>query len=267
MSNPQVGARVVLRYRRPAGSVPSQTDVIGILEVLRPHVGVRGADGTLTTVAPADVMVLKAIPAKPVRTSSIRTLEHALALADPATECEWVAGWVVRAGAAAVPLADPSMPEGGYFHDLLGEPTMRALTAWYAARGLALQLRLPDRLARPPAGWHTFGERLVLTMDLPADLPSPEPAPLDRVLLSAAPDEPAWAVLELGSDTGDVDPEELRQRIGALLGESARRGADRAVIEVSSALEEAAARGLGFGDHHRVRHVRVELTHSTSSDA
>lgn len=271
---PPLGARVVLRYRRPAGSVPSQSDVIGILEAHTPQVAVRAADGELATFSPADVLVLKAVPPRPVRTGAIRALEHAAAFANPAAECEWVAGWVARAGLdglanSAVPLADPSMPEGGYFHDPLGEPTLRALAAWYAARGLPLQLRLPDRLVRPPAGWLGLGERLVLTADLapgPADgvgylgagaLGAGAFGAGDSVRRSAAPDDAVWAGLKLGASESDLGP-----RIAALMNEASGLGARQAYLELGqegAAALEGAARGLGFADHHRVRHVRLEL--------
>lgn len=235
---------MVLRYRRPEGSVPSQSDVLGVLEALAPLVAVRDAAGALTEVSPADVVVLKAIPPRPVRTSGIRDLEHAAAFADPALEREWVHGWVARAGgdtvaSSAVPLADPSMPEGGYFHDLLGEPTLRALAAWYAARGLPLRLRLPDRLIRPPAGWLAFDDRLMLAADVPVS---------GREWTGLVLDDPA------------EDPGAAETRILALLDEAARLGASRAYLEVpAGGAAEAVARGLGFGDHHRVRHVRLEL--------
>ncbi len=285
---PPLGTRVVLRFRRPAGSVPSQSDVIGILESLTPEVSVRTASGELSSVPTSAVVVLKSIPPKPVRTSSIRKLERAAAYADTAVECEWVAGWVARAvrepgagsgalanpGAlanSAVPLADPSMPEGGYYHDLCDEPTMRALAAWYAARSLPLQLRLPDRLVRPPASWGRFDERLVLAVDLAElavdaeELADGELVDGDRVLLGReeGDEEPQWAGLVLGPTASD-----LPSRIKAQLGEAARRGASRAYLEVPAAGEDAAgenavtvaARALGFGDHHRARHVRLEFS-------
>lgn len=272
MSVPPLGARVVLRFRLPAGSVPSQSDVIGTLESLAPEVRVRTAGGEVTSVPRSAVVVLKAVPPKPVRTASIRTLEHAAAFADPAAEREWVAGWVARAGvdalsSSAVPLADPSMPEGSYFHSLLGEPTMRALSAWYAARGLPLQLRMPDRLVRPPAGWLGFGERVVLVAEVP-DSPGDAVAPAvedgDRVLLSESPDDTLWAGLVLAAGSAAAPA-----RLAALMAEAARHGAGRAYLELRASDVDvaAAARTLGFTDHHRVRHVRLELDQPTTSEA
>lgn len=179
-TRPTVGTRVVLRYRREPGAVPSQSDALGVLEQLTPQVRVRTADGTAVAVAPDRVVVLKSVPPRPVRTSAIRTLEAVVAQARPSTEHEWVAGWVATAGDAApgppvdaltvhcaAPLADPSMPEGDFFHDMLGAPALGALHEWYSRRGLPLILRLPDRLVRPPSSWETFGEHTVLTAALP----------------------------------------------------------------------------------------------------
>lgn len=247
---PQVGTRVVLRFRRPAGSVPSQSDALGILESLTPAVTVRDAAGGLTTVDPADVVVLKSIPPRPVRTAGIRELERAAAFADPAAETAWVHGWVARAGgddlrSSAVPLADPSMPEGGYFHDLLGEPTLRALADWYEARGLPLRLRLPDRLARPPKSWPVFEERLVLAAGRPDSGQGRSGLEWSGLVL----DDPA------------LDRDEAAARISALLlATVGRAGGGRAYVEAPEGGEaEAAARDLGFADHHRVRHVRLRL--------
>lgn len=242
---PQVGTRVVLRFRRPAGSVPSQSDALGILESLTPFVTVRDAAGALTTVDPADVVVLKSIPPRPVRTAGIRGLERAAAFADPAVETAWVHGWVARAcgddlRSSAVPLADPSMPEGGYFHDLLGEPTLRALADWHQARGLPLRLRLPDRLARPPKSWPVFEERLILAAG------------------QTERSDPEWSGLVL--DDPAMDRDEAAARISALLATVGKAGGGRAYLEAPEGGEaEAAARDLGFADHHRVRHVRLRL--------
>ena len=274
VSAPPLGARVVLRFRRPAGSVPSQSDVIGTLESLAPEVRVRTAGGDVTSVPQSAVVALKAIPPRPVRTASIRGLEHAAAFADPTVEREWVAGWVARAGvdalsSSAVFLADPSMPEGGYFRSPLGEPTLRALSAWYAARGLPLQLRMPDRLVRPPAGWLGHGERVVLVAEV-ADLPTAAAvADRGRVLMSRSPDDALWAGLVLDEDSAVV----TRAHLAALMAEAAQRGADRAYLELKASDVDpdtgvaAVARALGFTDHHRVRHVRLELDHSASSEA
>jgi hypothetical protein len=64
---PVVGTRVVIRYRRPAGSVPPLTDVIGYLLQVDPVVKVRTKRGTVVDVAPADVVIVRAVGDPPVR--------------------------------------------------------------------------------------------------------------------------------------------------------------------------------------------------------
>ncbi|GAA4820849.1 GNAT family N-acetyltransferase, cg3035/Rv0428c family [Tomitella cavernea] len=188
---PAVGSRVVLRFRREPGSVPSQSDALGTLVALSPLVRVRTADGAEVSVEPGRVVVLKSVPPRPVRRSAIRAVEFAIAWSRADVETAWVAGWVARAGGAAgtrapegaptaypggvdplaagaaTPLADPAMPEGDFFHDLLDARTLDTLGAWFTGRGLPLTLRLPDRLVRPPAEWQGFAEHLLLTADLP----------------------------------------------------------------------------------------------------
>jgi len=63
--------------------------------------------------APDDVVALRTLSDVPVRTSEIRALEHAAALAWPGVEQHWLDGWLLRAGHgvtyganSAVPLAN-----------------------------------------------------------------------------------------------------------------------------------------------------------------
>ncbi len=307
---PTVGTRVVLRYRRELGAVPSQSDALGILEALTPQVRVRTADGAEVAVDPGRVVVLKSVPPRPVRTSSIRALETVLARARPAAHREWVAGWMATAGDAmpdvavdalavhgATPLADPSMPEGDYFHDLLGSPTLAALHEWYSRRGLPLVLRLPDRMVRPPSAWETSGEHTVLAAALPlagdgdaGTAAATEPAAVEAgahpararavgavaggglpvevtARLADSPDDATWAVLTLtepGGGDGDSPydvsvPEAVRR----LCRWAAGAGASHAVLAVpeatrtTPAFDEPSVRALGFADHHRCRFVRL----------
>lgn len=263
---PPVGSRVVLRYRRPPGSTPSQSDALGILVALDPAVVVRSADGAEVSVEPEQVVVLKSVPPRPVRTSAVRNLEHAIVMADADAETEWVQGWVARAGSsathggarsvdplevdplevdAAVALADPSMPEWDFFHDLLGVETLRALEHWFAQRDLPLTLRLPDRLVRPPSSWTTFGRHSVLAAKLPlvatrgsttpggatrggttrsaaftvevtgplsAQVDGSDDRPAVGVRLAAAPDERVWAVVTTGSSAVAASDQGASQR-------------------------------------------------------
>jgi N-acetylglutamate synthase len=64
---PPVGTRVSLRYRRPAGSVPPLTDVVGYLLATDPVVRVRNKRGEVVEVAPGDLVAVRAIGDPPVR--------------------------------------------------------------------------------------------------------------------------------------------------------------------------------------------------------
>lgn len=298
---PRVGARVTLRYRLPEGSVPSMSDALGTLVALAPTVRVRTADGSELDVAPERVVALKAIPPKPVRTSAIRALERAVATA-PGAEAEWLAGWVARApastgppavdlldAAAATPLADASMPEGDYFHDLFDAPTLERLEEWYSARGLPLTLRLPDRLVRPPRAWDTYGEHTLLVARLPlapgdGSAPSGTEEP-DAVTarLAEAPDGAVRALLTvpagLRADSAEPAGYILESALAAACRRAHAAGATDAVLAVPGAADGAAddaadstpagdagagaterlgaaARAAGFAEHHRCRFVR-----------
>ena len=55
---PAVGTRVSLRYRRPAGSVPPLTDVIGHLIETGARLKVRTKTGAVVEIAPDDVVAV-----------------------------------------------------------------------------------------------------------------------------------------------------------------------------------------------------------------
>ena len=146
MQMPPIGTRVMIRHRLPAGSVPPLTDVIGHLMQTDPTLQVRTKRGDVVAVAVDDVVVIKALGAAPVRTSDIRNLEHAAALAWPGVERQWLSGWLLRSargvthrGNSAVPLEVEA--------DLSAVP---AIVDWYATRGLTPWLSVPDRLIRLP---------------------------------------------------------------------------------------------------------------------
>jgi hypothetical protein len=64
---PPVGSRVSIRYRRPAGSVPPLTDVVGYLLSADPVVCVRNKRGDVVQIAPDDVVAVRAVGEPPVR--------------------------------------------------------------------------------------------------------------------------------------------------------------------------------------------------------
>jgi hypothetical protein len=67
MNWPPVGSRVSIRYRRPAGSVPPLTDVIGYLLEVDPMVRVRDKKGDVIAIAPRDVVAVRAVGEPPLR--------------------------------------------------------------------------------------------------------------------------------------------------------------------------------------------------------
>ena len=75
VSWPDLGTRLTVRYRRPAGSVPPLTDAVGHLLALDPLVRVRTKTGAVVEFAAADVVALRVLTDAPVRTADIRALE------------------------------------------------------------------------------------------------------------------------------------------------------------------------------------------------
>ena len=64
---PPAGSRVTVRYRRPAGSVPPLTDVVGYLLAVDPLVRVRNKRGDVVEVALTDVVAVRAVGEPPPR--------------------------------------------------------------------------------------------------------------------------------------------------------------------------------------------------------
>ncbi|MEV6277417.1 GNAT family N-acetyltransferase [Nocardia sp. NPDC051832] len=208
-----LGARVVMRYRLPAGSTPPLTDVIGELVSLEPPTVKVGAD-QLVTVRADQVVALKALGPRPIRTSEIRALETAAADGWPGAEQEWIDGWLLRAGHGYTNRANSAAPLGrSGAPAVLAAATLERIAAWYAERGLPFQLLLPDRLAPVPQGWRTWNETVVLGIDidnfvLPQGPPmvrtAPEPDAAwlqlhryrgENPVLMAVPEQPASDVL------------------------------------------------------------------------
>ena len=67
MKLPEVGTRVSIRYRRPAGSVPPLTDVVGYLLAVDPVVRVENKRGEVVVITPADLVAVRAVGDPPTR--------------------------------------------------------------------------------------------------------------------------------------------------------------------------------------------------------
>jgi ribosomal protein S18 acetylase RimI-like enzyme len=147
-----LGRRVVVRYRRPPGSHPPLTDVVGVLTSVDDHAVTVEASAGPVTVRRADVVVMKTVPPPPVRRgrphTAVSTLDLERLMADGwrAVEEEWLGDWMLRAssgftgrGNSVLPLGDPASPM---------EASVGHVEEWYAARGLPPRFHLD----LPPSG-------------------------------------------------------------------------------------------------------------------
>ena len=287
-----VGTRVVVRYRLPAGSVPPLTDVIGHLEAVGPTLTVRTKRGEAVDISADDVVTIKALAAAPVRTGDIRNLEHAAALAWPGVEQAWVGGWLLRFGRGSTRRANSAVPL-----DVSVAGDIGAVVDWYAARGVAPLVAAPDRLLRIPPGVPTDAETLIMTGELGlasravdiAGTPDDEwlrlyrrDVPVDvltavvdgevafgllggaavgRAAVTAAPDGTRWVGLSAVHVVEEARRRGLaRDLCAALLTWGGEQGATRAYVQVL-ADNTAASRlyeSMGFSVHHRSRYVRAD---------
>ena len=288
---PEVGARVVVRYRLPAGSVPPLTDVVGHLLAAGPTLEVRTKRGDLVEIAADDVVAIKALAAAPVRTGDIRNLEHAAATAWPGVEHEWRDGWLLRFGHGSTRRANSAVPL-----DVSAGRDVKAIVAWYAARGLTPLVAAPDRLFRVPPGVPTDGENLVMTGNLVSSRPDrgvsvaarPDDewlrlyrreVPVDvltavidgevafaaiagaaagRAAVTAAPDGTRWVGLSAVHVVESERRRGLARRLcAALLAWGEARGATRAYVQVLTDNTAATTlyESMGFTMHHRTRYV------------
>lgn len=162
MSWPELGTRVALRYRRPPGSVPPLTDAIGRLLAVEPTVRLQTRTGAIVEVSPLDVVALRVLTDAPVRTADIRTLEHAAAAARPSAEETWLDGWLLRAGDGVDLETNSAVPLDISAHI----STLPRIVDWYTRRRLTPRLAIPDRLAKPPAGWVLERTERILLRDM-----------------------------------------------------------------------------------------------------
>jgi hypothetical protein len=292
VSWPDLGTRVTVRYRRPAGSVPPLTDAVGHLLTVDPLVRVRTKTGAVVECAPADVVALRVLTDAPVRASQIRALEHAAAAAWPGVERTWLDGWLLRAGHGATLSANSAVPL-----DISADmSTIPAIAAWYEERNLTPWLAIPDRLLRLPPGLASESAERVLVRDV-SDFSTrerdasitfsarPDDAwlriyqgeiPVDvltavidgelafgahpagaaaRAAVTDAPDGTRWVGLSEVRATDDQCADTHAARLGeALLIWGAQRGATRGYLRMHDGDATALAESLSFRPHHRIRY-------------
>lgn len=287
VSWPELGTRVTVRYRRPAGSVPPLTDAVGYLLGIDPLVRVQTKTGTVVQFAPQEVVALRTLTDAPVRTSQIRALEHAAAFAWPGVEQQWLDGWLLRAGHGVTYRANSAVP----LDTPADTAAITAIVDWYTQRGLTPRLAVADRLLRLPGRGEQANRMLV------RDVHVAEPDP--SVRLSDRPDD-AWLRLyrrqipvdvltavvdgeltfgkyaDIAVARGSVtDTPDGTRWVGlsavrvadqslaagqalceALLAWGATRGATRGYVRVLDEDRPATglARSLGFALHHRARY-------------
>jgi N-acetylglutamate synthase len=258
VSWPDLGTRVSVRYRRPAGSVPPLTDAVGHLLAVDPLVRVRTKTGAVVEFARADAVALRVLTDAPVRTSQIRALEHAAAAALPGDERAWLGGWLLRAGQGAGIAANSAVPL-----DVSARLTaVPEIVAWYDRRGLVPRLAIPDRLLRLPPGVTSEHTERVLVRDLSSVTPVSRPDPsvtLEqrsgeswRAALTDAPDGTRWVGL---SAMRAADEHVAVGLCEALLAWGAARGATRGYLCADDTGAASLADSLGFRLHHRRRYV------------
>ncbi|MCV7345142.1 N-acetylglutamate synthase, CG3035 family [Mycolicibacterium rhodesiae] len=289
-SLPPVGSRVSIRYRLQAGTTPPMSDVIGELLAQEPVIVVRTKSDGVVEVRHADVVAVRELSGVPVRTSEIRNVEHAAALAWPGTEQSWHDGWLLRAAGGYTSRANSAVPLD-FSSNITALP---AIVDWYAQRDLEPWLALPERLLpvradgikhtrvmvtdvtatapdaavtflpSPDAAWLGCYERevppevLTAVVDGEVVFASTAGAAVGRGAITTAPDGTRW----LGISAVHVDSAHRRRGHArrlclALLDWGAQRGADRAYVQVLSDNSGAITlyHSLGFRLHHHHRYV------------
>jgi GNAT superfamily N-acetyltransferase len=286
---PSLGSRVSIRFRLPTGSDKPLTDVIGYLEGLTPELLVQTKSDGLVAISPADVVSVRELSAVPVRTSEIRALEHAAALAWPGTEHEWRDGWLLRAANGHTSRGNSAVP-------LDFSATAAALPAiieWYSTRGLPAWLALPERLLpiravgvkvtkvmtlaltsvaavesvvltdRPDQDWMTIYQRdvpvEVLTAVADGELTfASSDSAVGRGAITRASDGTRWlGISAVTTLSAQRRRGHARGICAALQDWGVRGGAQRAYVQVLADNLAAIAlyEGLGFRLHHHHRYV------------
>ncbi|WP_422742479.1 N-acetylglutamate synthase, CG3035 family [Mycobacterium sp. WMMD1722] len=288
---PRPGTRVSLRYRRPPGSAPPLTDVVGHIVEREPVVRIRTRTGETVEVAATDVVTVRVLTDAPVKASQIRAVEYAAALAWPGLEHRWLDGWLLRAADGHTHRGNSAVP----LDIAASTAAVPAIREWYAERGLTPWLATADRLVRLPADTEVHLESIVMVRDLPAadaaaitllDRPDPtwlrvyerdvpvdvltavsdgevcfgriDDAAVGRAAVTSGHDGSRWAGLSAVRVAQDRRRSGHARRLcAALLTWAAGRGATRAYVQVLADNTGAIAlyEQMGFSAQHRERYV------------
>lgn len=291
-SIPPVGSRVSIRYRLPDGADKPLTDAVGHLDAVHPDVLVRTKSGEVIAISPDDVVAVRELSHVPVRTSQIRALEYAAALAWPGTEQQWIGGWLCRAGGGITNRANSAVP----LDPCAQIADLANVAQWYADRGLRPLLALPERLlpvrangfqhtrvmvadigehagagsltGTPDERWLELYHRevpvdiLTATVDGAVTFTTVADAAVGRGAVTSSPDGARW----LGISAVHVAPEARRRGYAravceTLLSWGAQHHAERAYVQVladnTAGIELYTA--LGFRLHHTGRYMTPEM--------
>lgn len=236
----------------PATGRPLVTDVIGVVDSVDP-LRVRTAAGEVHEIAASDVVVLKTLADRPVRTSDIRAVEAATAAAFPGITNDTVGGWLMRAGDGITERSNSAVP--------LGPETgttpvpLERIREFYRDHDLPTRILLPDRVARPAEqlaglpGATSGPEIIVMTRSLEGELPELPDVPGVQVEFSVD-DEPDDEWLSLYHFRGEPLPEHalrlLASRIDGTLG-FARLTVDGRLVAVTRGTVTAGGREQHLG--------------------
>jgi N-acetylglutamate synthase len=261
MPQPAIGTTVTLSVETPVGPI----GVVGVLvAATTAQWSVRRRDGSIIDVDVVKITAGRVVPPSRAERASVADVQRAAALGWRAHEVEPLGDWLLRAGGgftgranSALTLGDPGLP--------LAE-AVEIVSSWYAERGLAPRIQLPDGAA-PAAlaplldglGWESSPGVHVMTAEIGQVLRATSaavPAKL-QVRLDPTPDE-SW-LASYRQDGGALPPaarEILVNHPSAIF--ASVRDADRAVAIARVAVDgrwaglfavEVAAehRGKGLG--------------------
>lgn len=287
----EVGDRVVVR--RVLHDYPGKVgDIIGHVVGLEPlvvrpqKVGGWPSDADPITVPDKDVLIVRRMPPRTIRTSDIRAVEVAIAASHPGTADTWSADeqWYLRYhpdGDVQRNSAIPLGPSAGFTAVPLEE-----IAAFYAAHGQQARVAIPERLGRGveklarSGGWELSEEELVFTRQLDVVSPAAQvegyhlhltgpglaqvldiedtPVATGQLHLTETPDGDLWLGIS------DLEVATAHRRLGlaswlsaTALSWAASEGAQRAFWQSPESWDAATALAsrLGFVEHHRRRYA------------